>query len=128
LCLQLKEFEEFRQPSFNVLYVQTPRPTIVSSNPLLSGFWTAFKDTAELLAPVLRFGIPQTSLRDKLPHFRDDYSPLPNNVRPRVQKLLKANVQFAQQQAALSVQVGLAVLCMGALDRCSPVAKAAAVL
>ncbi len=33
---------------------------------------------------------------------QDDYSPLPNNVRPRVQRVLRANREYAEQQARLA--------------------------
>eukprot|EP00197_Chlamydomonas_leiostraca_P016132 CAMPEP_0202858414 /NCGR_PEP_ID=MMETSP1391-20130828/962_1 /ASSEMBLY_ACC=CAM_ASM_000867 /TAXON_ID=1034604 /ORGANISM="Chlamydomonas leiostraca, Strain SAG 11-49" /LENGTH=229 /DNA_ID=CAMNT_0049537335 /DNA_START=209 /DNA_END=898 /DNA_ORIENTATION=+ len=104
LYFQLKEFEEFRNPSFNTLYVQTPKPPIFTENKLVAGFVSLVRETWDLVQPVMRLGVPNNSLRDKLPYFREDYSPLPNTVRPRVQKLLKANIQYAEQQAALSAQ------------------------
>ncbi|GFH29017.1 hypothetical protein V8C86DRAFT_2574566 [Haematococcus lacustris] len=104
LYFQLKEFEDFRQPSFNVLYVQTPRPGF-SQNPLFQALATVISDTGELLQPLMRLGIPRSSLKDKLPYFREDYSPLPNTVRPRVQKVLRLNIQFAEQMAAATQQV-----------------------
>jgi len=102
LYFQLKEFEEFRVPSFNTLYVQIPRP--FSNNTFLAALGSTWEEAHEMIKPVLRLGIPENSIKNKLPHFREDYSPLQNTVRPRVQNLLKANVQFAERQAALSAE------------------------
>jgi hypothetical protein len=104
-CAQLKEFEEFRSPSFNVLYVQTPRPSFKSS-PLLADLSEILGEAGEMLGGIFRLGIPQNSLRDKLPFFREDHSPLPNTVRPRVQKVLRSNIQYAESLAAASKEVG----------------------
>lgn len=45
LYFQLKEFEDFRQPGFNVLYVQIPRPEW-ARNPLAEAFSAVISETA----------------------------------------------------------------------------------
>jgi len=103
------------------------------------------RETGDLLRPIVRLGIPESSIKDKLPYARPDNSPLPNSLRPRVgfaclwpqdikgcrakhstacgflliaaivsvfmctttilqqvQKLLKSNVEHAEQQEALT--------------------------
>jgi hypothetical protein len=60
---------EAEQPAFNVLYVESQRPSILKF-PLVRGLLDTFQETADLLRPVLRFGLPVTSVKDKCPHYK----------------------------------------------------------
>lgn len=55
-------------PSFNVLYVSTPRIGLLQT-PEWRGMASLWAETVALVAPLLRFGLPETSLRTKCPHF-----------------------------------------------------------
>jgi hypothetical protein len=57
-----------KQPTFNVLYVQTPRVSIMQA-PLFREFAQTCVEAAELVKPVLRLGIRETSLFDKCPYY-----------------------------------------------------------
>lgn len=61
-------------------------------------------ETGELLRPIVRLGIPESSIADKLPYARPDASPLPNSLRPRVQKLLQSNIEHAERQEAIAAE------------------------
>jgi hypothetical protein len=84
--------------------VQTPKPALAST-PLMAELGSLLAETGEMLEPLARLGIPRNSLKDKLPHFREDHSALPNTVRPRVQKVLRANIQYAEELANKSREV-----------------------
>lgn len=88
LVSHLKEFEEWANPAFNVLIVQTPRPKFFES-PILKAFRGTINETGELLKSILRFGLPETSVRNKLPYWRDDNSPLSTTPGVRLNKALK---------------------------------------
>ncbi|KAF5835315.1 hypothetical protein DUNSADRAFT_7595 [Dunaliella salina] len=102
LYFQLREFEEFRNPSFNVLFVQTPRPAPITQP--LQALSQMLHETGEMLRPVTRLGIPESSIYNKLPYARPDMEPLPNSLRPRVQKLLKSNIEHAEKQEAIAAE------------------------
>jgi hypothetical protein len=115
LFAHLREFEEWANPAFNVLIVQTPRPKFFES-PILKAFRGTIKETGvsrmaawaawlhvlcatpglgadssphlllhaqELLKSILRFGLPETSVRNKLPFWRCVPSE-PNDFFPRL--------------------------------------------
>ncbi|GLC40778.1 hypothetical protein PLESTB_000023700 [Pleodorina starrii] len=77
------------QPSFNVLYVRTQRPAVLRL-PLVQAFLDTWAEAVELVRPVFRFGIPESSLRDKCKYWRDDGSSLPTNPSFQTQRLMKA--------------------------------------
>ncbi|GAX74463.1 hypothetical protein CEUSTIGMA_g1912.t1 [Chlamydomonas eustigma] len=83
-----KEFEEWTNPSFNVLMVQAPRPAFLESD-LLNALRATVRETGELLKPLLRFGVPETSVRDKCPYWRDDNSVVPTTPSVRLQRAFK---------------------------------------
>lgn len=60
---------QMRPPSFNVLYVQTPRVGLLATPQfqLLAQTW---QETVELVRPLFRFGFPETSLRTKCPYYK----------------------------------------------------------
>jgi hypothetical protein len=57
-----------KQQTFNVLYVQTPRISVMQA-PLFREFMETCAEAAELVKPVLRLGIRETSLFDKCPYY-----------------------------------------------------------
>lgn len=59
---------QMRPPTFNVLYVQTPRVGLLATPQfqLLAQTW---QETVELVRPLFRFGLPETSLRTKCPYY-----------------------------------------------------------
>jgi hypothetical protein len=54
--------------SFNVLYVQTPRIN-VPQVPLLQALAETWEETKELVRPIARLGLPETSLFTKCPYY-----------------------------------------------------------
>jgi hypothetical protein len=60
---------EAEQPAFNVLYVESQRPSILKF-PLVKALMDTVQETADLVRPILRFGIPLTSVTDKCPHYK----------------------------------------------------------
>lgn len=55
-------------PSFNVLYVETPRVGLLQT-PEWRGLADTWGDALALVAPLLRFGFPETSLATKCPYY-----------------------------------------------------------
>jgi hypothetical protein len=55
-------------PSFNVLYVSTPRIGLLQT-PEFRGLAALWQETVDMVAPWLRFGFPETSLRTKCQHY-----------------------------------------------------------
>ncbi|GIM08140.1 hypothetical protein Vretimale_12175 [Volvox reticuliferus] len=88
MAFTLVEPEQF-QPSFNVLYVRTQRPTVLRT-PLVQVFLDTWAEAVELVRPVFRFGIPESSLKDKCKYWRDDGSSLPTTPSLQTQRLIKA--------------------------------------
>jgi len=88
LYTHIKEYEEWANPSFNVLIVQLPRPGFFE-NPLIKAFRKTVDETVDLLQPFFRFGIPHTSVRNKCPHWREDSSPVPTTPNTKLQKMLR---------------------------------------
>jgi hypothetical protein len=56
------------QQTFNVLYVQTPKISLMEA-PLFRSFVETCEEAAELVKPVLRLGIRENSLFDKCPYY-----------------------------------------------------------
>lgn len=56
-------------PSFNVLYVQTPRIGVLQT-PVVQGLVQTWHETVDLIKPLMRFGFPETSLRTKCPYYK----------------------------------------------------------
>eukprot|EP00878_Enallax_costatus_P026490 GHUV01028430.1.p1 GENE.GHUV01028430.1~~GHUV01028430.1.p1 ORF type:complete len:111 (+),score=16.84 GHUV01028430.1:116-448(+) len=59
---------QMRPPSFNVLYVQTPRVGLLAT-PQFQMLAQTWQETVELVRPLLRFGFQETSLRTKCPYY-----------------------------------------------------------
>ncbi|KAG2429999.1 hypothetical protein HYH02_013827 [Chlamydomonas schloesseri] len=76
-------------PSFNVLYVRTQKPGVMRL-PLVKLLLDTWDETVELVRPVFRFGIPESSLKDKCPYWRDDGSSLPTTPSFQMRRLQKA--------------------------------------
>lgn len=74
--------------AFNVLYVRTQRPSFLRL-PLVRLLADTWAETVELLRPLRRLGIPETSLKDKCPYWRDDDN-MPATPSFRTQRLYKA--------------------------------------
>ncbi len=55
--------------AFNVLYVRTHRPAFLRL-PLVRLLADTWAETVELLRPLTRLGIPESSLKDKCPYWR----------------------------------------------------------
>lgn len=55
-------------PSFNVLYVSTPKIAIMQT-PQFRAVAQLWEETVELVKPLLRFGFPETSLKTKCPYY-----------------------------------------------------------
>jgi hypothetical protein len=55
-------------PSFNMLYVTTPKIALLQTPQFraIADLWT---ETVELVKPLLRFGLPETSLKTKCPYY-----------------------------------------------------------
>ncbi|GFR51644.1 hypothetical protein Agub_g14065 [Astrephomene gubernaculifera] len=100
------------QPSFNVLLVRPQKPSVLQL-PAVSWLLDTWAEALELLRPVLRLGVPESSLRDKCPYWRDDGSAPASAPSLKMQRLMKAvnneafgashrqqqqQVQAAQQQ------------------------------
>lgn len=60
---------QMRPPSFNVLYVQTPRVGLLAT-PQFQMLAQTWQETVELVRPLFRFGFPETSLRTKCPYYK----------------------------------------------------------
>ncbi|GIL52291.1 hypothetical protein Vafri_8203 [Volvox africanus] len=88
MAFTLVEPEEY-QPSFNVLYVRTQRPPVLRA-PLVQVLLDTWAEAVELVRPVFRFGIPESSLKDKCKYWRDDGSSLPTTPSLQTQRLIKA--------------------------------------
>jgi len=56
------------KPTFNVLYVQTPRIGIMQA-PLFRAFAETCQEAVDLVRPILRFGVPESTLHDKCPYY-----------------------------------------------------------
>ncbi|PNH01895.1 hypothetical protein TSOC_012171 [Tetrabaena socialis] len=98
---------ENQTAAFNVLYVRTQKPPILGWPPvrLLLDTW---QEMVELVRPALRFGIPETSFRNKCKWYREDGSSLPTTTSWRMQRLTKAinNEKFGERrQLALQRQM-----------------------
>ena len=61
--------EEVLPPSFNVLYVRTPRIEALES-PEWGGVASLVRETKDLFKPIMRFGLPETSLFTKCPYYK----------------------------------------------------------
>jgi hypothetical protein len=61
--------EELPPSSFNVLYVKTPRIAVLET-PEWGGVASLWRETKELLKPIMRFGLPETSLVTKCPYYK----------------------------------------------------------
>lgn len=61
--------EAQKEQFFNVLYF-TPQKFELSRVPLVPELVSTIQETAELLRPVFRFGIPKASILNKCPHHR----------------------------------------------------------
>eukprot|EP00879_Flechtneria_rotunda_P019317 GHRR01020288.1.p2 GENE.GHRR01020288.1~~GHRR01020288.1.p2 ORF type:complete len:104 (+),score=5.10 GHRR01020288.1:445-756(+) len=59
----------FPAPSFNVLYVQTPRIELLET-PAFQALVQTWNEAVELVKPLFRFGFPETSLRTKCPYYK----------------------------------------------------------
>ena len=57
------------QPAFNVLMVRTEKPRILRV-PIVRGFLETWAEAMDLLKPVFRFGVRETSLKDKCKWWR----------------------------------------------------------
>lgn len=57
------------KPAFNVLLVQTPQPTVFQS-PLVRVLADTVQETIDLVKPIFRLGIPETSLQTKCPYYK----------------------------------------------------------
>lgn len=68
-ALQPYDNPEALNPSFNVLYVQTPQIDVLQS-PQWQGFLSTWREAGDLMKPVLQFGIPQSSIFDKCPYYK----------------------------------------------------------
>ncbi|KAG2426516.1 hypothetical protein HXX76_011743 [Chlamydomonas incerta] len=90
-------------PSFNVLYVRTQKPGVMRL-PLVKLLLDTWAETVELVRPVFRFGIPESSLRDKCPYWRDDGSSLPTTPSFQMKRLQKAITAegWGTQRAAMA--------------------------
>lgn len=69
--------EQLPPPMFNVLYVQTPRIGLLQA-PLFRAFAQTCAEAADLVKPILRLGIRETSLFDKCPHYDPEFSKGPS--------------------------------------------------
>lgn len=61
-----------RQPTFNVLYVQTPRVGFLQA-PFFRDLAQTWEETVELVKPVFRLGIPEATLFDKCPYYDPEF-------------------------------------------------------
>lgn len=55
-------------PSFNVLYVATPKIALLQT-PQFRAVAELWQETVELVKPLFRFGFPETSLKTKCPYY-----------------------------------------------------------
>lgn len=62
------EDQQLPQPTFNVLYVQTPRIGLLQG-PLFRAFAQTCAEAADLVKPILRMGLRESSLFDKCPYY-----------------------------------------------------------
>eukprot|EP00198_Chlamydomonas_reinhardtii_P005042 XP_001694378.1 predicted protein [Chlamydomonas reinhardtii] len=74
--------------------------------PLVKLFLDTWAETVELVRPVFRFGIPESSLRDKCPYWRDEGSSLPTTPSFQMRRLQKAisSEGWGTQRAQLFVE------------------------
>jgi hypothetical protein len=56
-------------PSFNVLYVSTPKIALLQT-PQFRAVADLWNETVELVRPMLRFGFAETSLKAKCPYYK----------------------------------------------------------
>jgi hypothetical protein len=73
LSFQLRDRASQPAPSFNVMYVRTPRIGVLQA-PLFRAFAATCAEAAELVRPILRFGLRETSLFDKCPYYECVFS------------------------------------------------------
>ena len=59
--------KEAEKPAFNVLYVESQQPEILKV-PLVKALLDTVKETVDLVAPIFRLGLPESSVRNKLPY------------------------------------------------------------
>ncbi|KAI8466089.1 MAG: hypothetical protein J3K34DRAFT_434964 [Monoraphidium minutum] len=64
-------------PTFNVLYVQTPRIGVMQA-PWFRAFTGTCQEAADMVKPLLRLGLRETSLYDKCPYYDPEFSKSPS--------------------------------------------------
>jgi hypothetical protein len=68
LTFRFEDPLQLPKQNFNVLYVQTPRIGLLQA-PFFRAFAETCQETADMVKPMLRLGIRETSLFDKCPYY-----------------------------------------------------------
>lgn len=68
LSFKITDAEAPQQPNFNVLYVQTPRIGVLQA-PAFRAFAATCQEAADIVKPLFRLGLRETSLFDKCPYY-----------------------------------------------------------